>query len=77
MRMKTRKKNIELIIAMNKLEHNANSLAASCGVHPNTISRIINNRCTPSIGTAKKIAKILKCSIKSLFPETYKRSHGG
>jgi transcriptional regulator with XRE-family HTH domain len=69
--MKIREKNFALLKAMNEKGYNSKTLCLATQIHTNTMSLILNKRRVPSKTTARLIAKELKVTIKSLFPEVY------
>lgn len=61
-----RPKNPHLAAAMARSGKSARRLAAETGIHPNTISRLLNRRSATTPETAAKLATALRCSVPSL-----------
>ena len=64
-----RSKNVSLVAAMARVGMTGQALAHRAGVHPITISAIINNRVEPKLETQRAIASVLNISRKQLFQE--------
>ncbi len=69
--MRIRNKNLELIVAMTRANHNSITLSEATGIHKNTLSRILNTKTTPSKRIARLICRELNYPVKEIFPEVY------
>lgn len=66
---RTRLKNVELLAAMASERITGRALADQCGVHPVTVSAILNKRVDPKPETKAAIAGVLGVSIADLFKD--------
>ena len=67
--MRSRRKNVQLVTAMASAGITGQELAARCGIHPATVSHLINHRVDPKAATTKAIAKALNCPVGRIFQE--------
>ena len=73
MKRSRRKKNVPLICAMASKGLTGQALARQSGLHPITISAILNNRVEPKAKTQRAIASVLKTSPRELFQSEEER----
>ena len=67
--MRIRIKNAGLAAAMARSGLSGLKLAQQCGLHPVTVSALLNRRQTPKPETAEVIANVLAVPASTLFPE--------
>ena len=65
---RVRPKYVPLLVALAERQLSARMFAVRAGLHPATISAIINRRVDPKPATRSRIARALNLSVHDLFP---------
>lgn len=68
----TRAKNEKLLVAMLRARMTGAEVAQAAGVSVPTVSRLLNNRQCALPETARKLARVLKCTVSELGIEVLK-----
>ena len=65
----TRMKNEKLVVLLLRAQMSARELAESAGLSVPTVSRLLNNRQAALPDTARKLARVLRCTVQDLGVE--------